>query len=147
MGLTEDVGRGPVALDTSALIYLIEDHARFAPLLAPLIEKAEAGDLALVTSAITLLEVLVLPYRAGDLALASRYEALLTRSRELEMVPMDGTVLRGAAYLRAHYRVSTPDALHLAAALTRRCTAFVTNDRELPAVPGLRVVQLGAVAP
>jgi hypothetical protein len=38
--------------------------------------------------------------------------------------------------------VKTPDAIQLAAALGARCTAFVTNDRELPATPGLRILQL-----
>jgi hypothetical protein len=33
----------------------------------------------LVTSKLPLLEVLVVPYRAGNRALANRYEALLTR--------------------------------------------------------------------
>jgi hypothetical protein len=33
------------------------------------------------TSALTLLEVMVVPYRAGNTALAERYEHLLMRSR------------------------------------------------------------------
>ena len=39
-----------------------------------------------------------------------------------------------------------PDALQLAAALSSGCKTFVTNDRRLPAVPGLRVVQLSQYA-
>ena len=34
----------------------------------------------------------------------------------------------------------TPDALRLAAAQRAGCTCFVTNDRDLPEVAGLRVV-------
>ena len=55
---------------------------------------------------------------------------------------LDGTQLRAAAQLRAAYRVRTPDALQLAAALSYRCASFVTNDRDLPEMPGLRIVQL-----
>jgi len=44
--------------------------------------------------------------------------------------------------LRALHRVRTPDALQLAAAMSERCSAFVTNDRALPAIEGLRVIQL-----
>jgi predicted nucleic acid-binding protein len=36
----------------------------------------------------------------------------------------------------------TPDALQIAAALGAGCSALVTNDRDLPSVGGLRVVQL-----
>jgi hypothetical protein len=35
---------------------------------------------------LTLLEVLVVPYRAGNRLLAERYEALLTRSRGIRLV-------------------------------------------------------------
>jgi len=140
--LAEVVGAGPVALDTVAFIYFIEDHPRFVPLLEPLFVEADRGRRTLVTSALTLLEVLVVPYRAGDLPLAARYEALLTRSRGVHLVDLQRGQLRAAAHLRALHRVRTPDALQLAAALSARCTVFVTNDRALPAVEGLRVIQL-----
>ena len=143
MGLRAALGRGPVALDTAAFIYLIEEHPRYLPLLAPLFREADEGRRRLVTSALTLLEVLVVPYRAGDAALAERYEAVLTRGRGLDLVDLDRAVLHGAAQLRAHSRIRTPDALQLAAALLRGCSAFVTNDRRLPEVAGLKVVQLG----
>lgn len=99
-----------------------------------------------MTSALTLLEVLVIPYRARNLALAGSYEALLTNSRGVQLVDIDHAQLRAAAQLRSAFRVRTPDALQLAAALTTRCTAFVTNGRALPAVPGLEIVQLAAFA-
>jgi hypothetical protein len=43
---------------------------------------------------------------------------------------------------QAVVRVKTPDALQLAAALAFGCTAYLTNDRTLPPIPGLRVLQL-----
>ena len=146
MGLRAAVGRGPVALDTAAFIYFIEDHPRYAPLVAPLFADADRGVRLIVTSALTLLEVLVVPYRAGDLALAGQYEAILSHSRGVRLVELDHTQLRAAAELRAAYRVRTPDALQVAAALTQRCSAFVTNDRAMPAVPGLRILQLADYA-
>jgi hypothetical protein len=36
--------------------------------------------------------------------------------------------------------------MQLAASLVAGCSAFVTNDRRLPLVPDLRIVQLGAYA-
>ncbi len=146
MGVGAAVGRGPVALDTMAFIYFIEEHARFARLVAPLFEDADAGRRLIVTSALTLLEVLVVPFRAGHAAMAERYEALLTRSRGVRLVDLDRTQLRAAAQLRATYRLATPDALQIAAALTHRCPTFVTNDRTLPRIPGLKVLQLSELA-
>jgi predicted nucleic acid-binding protein len=142
LGLIADLGAGPVALDTVAFIYYIEEHAVYFPIMAPLFADIDGGKRAAVTSALTLLETLVVPYRAGDGALAERYEALLTRSRGLHLVELDRPLLRGAAHLRATTAVKTPDALQLAAALMSRCTAYVTNDRSLPVIPGLRILQL-----
>ena len=142
MGLTEDLGRGPVGVDTALFIYFIEEHPRFLRLIEPLFAAADEGKRELVTSALTLLEVLVVPFRAGNLALAERYENLLTRSSGIRIVDLTRDQLRTAAQLRAATAVRTPDALQLAAAITSGCTSFITNDRRLPAVAGTRVLQL-----
>ena len=144
MALIDDVGAGPVGLDTAIFIYFIEEHQRFLPVIAPLFAAAAAGKVELVASALTLLEVLVVPYRADNIELAERYEAVLTRSRGVRMVDLGRDHLRLAAQVRARTGAATPDALQLAASLGTRCSAFVTNDRGLAAVPGLRIVQLGA---
>jgi predicted nucleic acid-binding protein len=142
MGLMDALGGGPVALDTVVFVYFIEEHPAFLPLIAPIFGETARGRLEIVTSAVTLLEVLVVPYRAGNQPLAERYEALLARSRGVRLLDIDRLQLRAAALLRARYAVRTPDALQLAAALSHRCSAFVTNDRALPEIPGLAVLQL-----
>jgi predicted nucleic acid-binding protein len=142
MGLIDDLAPGPVGVDTAAFIYLIEEHSRFLPALLPLFAAADRGRRQLVTSALTLFEVLVVPYRAGNRDLADRYERLLTTSRGVRMVDVTRDELRAAAQLRAATGVKTPDALQLAAALAGGCRTFVTNDRRLPPLPGLRILQL-----
>lgn len=145
MGLIADLEPGGVAVDTAIFIYFIEEDARFLPQILPLFREADQGRRELVTSALTLLEVLVVPYRAGNRQLAEHYEALLTRSRGIRLVEVTRVQLRSAAQLRAATGVKTPDALQLVAALGTGCKTFVTNDRRLPQVPGLRVVQLSSV--
>ena len=54
----------------------------------------------------------------------------------------DAGQLRSAAQLRAIHGLRTPDALQLAAALAARCPVFITNDRRLSQIPGLRILQL-----
>jgi predicted nucleic acid-binding protein len=127
-------------------IYFIEEHPDYLPIVEPLFVEVAAGHLQAVTSAVTLLETLVVPYRAGDQALADRYESLLTRSGGLELIDLDRPLLRAGAQLRARFGVKTPDALQLAAALRRRCSTFVTNDRRMPTVPGIRVLELSSCA-
>ncbi len=142
MGLIAELDRGPIGVDTAIFIYFIEENRRFLPIIEPFFRSADAGELELITSALTLLEVLVVPYRAGHRILADRYEALLTRSRGIRLVDLKRGQLRAAAQLRAATGAKTPDALQLAAALGAGCTAFLTSDRPLPSIPGLRILQL-----
>jgi predicted nucleic acid-binding protein len=141
--LSEALGPGPVAVDTALFIYLIEEHPHFLAPVRALFARADAGELEIVTSALTLLEVLVVPLRAGDHALAARYEALLTRSRGVRVVDLTRDQLRTAARLRAqHSTLRAPDALQLAAAVGTGCASFITNDRRMPTPHGLRIMQL-----
>jgi len=138
----EEIGRGPVGLDTAIFIYFIEEHPQFLPLVEPVFAAIDAGSLEGVTSGLTLLETLVAPYRAGNAPLAERYNALLTSSRGIRFIDLHRPLLRAAAQLRATVRVKTPDALQLTAALGANCATYLTNDRDLPSIPGLRILQL-----
>jgi predicted nucleic acid-binding protein len=144
VGLIADLGPGAAAVDTAIFIYFIEEEPRFLPHILPLFMEASKNKRELVTSALTLLEVLVVPYRTGNTTLAERYELLLTRSRGIRMTELSRDQLRAAAQLRAVTGVKTPDALQLVSALTAGCKAFLTNDRRLPRIPGLRVIQLSS---
>lgn len=142
MGLRKDLFPGPVALDTCLFIYLIEENPRFLPLVRPLFEAIDARKIQAVTSALTLLETLALPYRRNDDKLAEKYERLFRGIPNLSVVDIDLPVLRLAAALRAKSHLKTPDALQLATAMRRQCRFFVTNDRRLPQFPRLTVLQL-----
>jgi uncharacterized protein len=146
MGLIDDLGPGRIGVDTAVFIYFIEAAPAWLPAITPLFRAADTGDRELVTSAVTLLEVLVVPYRANNEVLAARYEALLTRSRGIRLIDLTRDQLRRAARLRALTGVRTPDALQLTAAHDAGCTAFVTNNRRLPPVSGMRIVQLAPYA-
>lgn len=144
MGLISDLGPGTVGVDTAVFIYFIEENPRYLQHILPLFTQADQGQRLLVTSALTLLEVLVVPYRAADQRLAERYERLLTGSRGIRMVELTRDQLRAAAELRGATGIRTPDALQLVSALSAGCQTFVTNDRRLPSLPGLKVVQLSS---
>lgn len=143
MGLSVDeLGRGPVALDTAVFIYFIEENPEYLPLVEPVFTAVARGELEAVASELTLLEVLVVPYRRGDDGLADRYEAILSRSRGLGLLEIDRSTVRTAARIRATTGLGTPDSIHLATALQAGCTHMVTNDRDLPCVGGMQIVQL-----
>jgi hypothetical protein len=97
-----------------------------------------------VTSSLTLLELVVVPYRSGNRLLAAQHEAVLTQARGIRMVDISLEHLRIAAQLRAAAKIKTPEALQLGTALDQRCPVFLTNDGRMPDVAGVRVVTLAA---
>ncbi len=134
-----------VGLDTAPLIYFIEKHPTYLPLLLPFFEALDRGDFQVVTSTLTLTEVLVHPYRDGNQTLAEQYFHMLLNARNLRMVPLSPAIAAEAARIRAAYQLKTPDAIQLATAKEGGATAFLTNDVGLAGIPELRLVVLEQV--
>jgi predicted nucleic acid-binding protein len=129
-----------LALDTSAFIYHLEAHPAHAPRLLPIFRQIELGRCRGVSSTLTFLEVLVQPYRTGDDEKRAALSALLASFPGMTWIPLDLTVADRAAYLRARYRLRTPDAIQLATAVYSSADMFLTNDRDLRRVAELPVL-------
>lgn len=137
---------GAVYVETPAVIYTVEPHPAYAPLLRPLWEAAQAQSIQIITSELTLLEALVHPLRRQDVVLQAAYERLLLSTQEVKLLPLTQDVLCEAARLRAVIPgLRTPDALHAATALLAGCALFLTNDNGFRRVPGLPLVILDDV--
>jgi len=80
MGWVNDLHGQTIGLDTAPLIYFIERHPDYIQALRPFFVSLSEGKLHVVTSTVTLLEVLVQPLRRGDEALAHRYNDILLSS-------------------------------------------------------------------
>lgn len=133
---------GLVYLDTQSIIYSVEAHAVYWPLLQPLWQAAQRGDFTVVSSELALLEVLIGPLRRRDTSLVNAYEQLF-QAPEVRLLPITQFILRQAARLRADIQaLRTPDALHAATSLLSNCVMFCTNDRGFQRVPGLPVAVL-----
>lgn len=79
----------------------------------------------------TLLELLVQPYREQKEELAQKIFALTSTYPKIEWVPVSLALADRAAELRARYRLSTPDAIQLVTAISQKATRFYGNDRSL----------------
>jgi predicted nucleic acid-binding protein len=93
-----------------------------------------------VTSTVTLLELLVQPYREQKEELAQKIFALTSTYPQIEWVPVSMNVADRAAELRARYRLSTPDAIQLATAVVHKARRFYGNDRGLRRVKEIECV-------
>ena len=69
MGALSLPASGLVYLDANPIIYTVEKHPVYGPLLQPLWQAARAKTLEVVTSELTLMETLVGPFKSGDTAL------------------------------------------------------------------------------
>ena len=133
---------GTVYVETPALIYTVERHPLYSPLLDPFWQAAQARQITPVSSELIITEALVMPLRQGSLTLQAAYEAALLEA-DLVLLPLTQEILREAARLRAAIAgLRTPDALHAATALIAGCSMFLTNDTGFRRVPGLPLVIL-----
>lgn len=126
-----------VMVDTAPFIYVLESHPQFADQFAGQFEAAAKGDLTVALSTITLAEVLTGPFKAGQTALAKRYEKTLSL---YSVIPVSTPIAALAAQLRAQYRLKLPDAIQLATALDIGASAFVTHDRDFSQVTGVEIL-------
>jgi predicted nucleic acid-binding protein len=123
------------------LIYSIEQHPEYAVLLEPLWEASETGQIQMVGSQLLLLEVLTGVLKRNDAELLFDYEQVLQAS-ELQLLPINRSILREAARLRATINLKTPDAIHAATALSVGCVQLITNDADFRRVTNLNVIIL-----
>jgi predicted nucleic acid-binding protein len=132
---------GLVYLDANSIIYTVEKHPIYGPLLQPLWVAARAITLEIVSSELALMETLIGPLKTGDKLLQNTYELALLGT-EMRLLPITQQILRDAAQLRATTKLKTPDALHAATARQAGCVLFVTNDPDFRGVASFPVVIL-----
>jgi predicted nucleic acid-binding protein len=115
--------------DTNLFIYLLEDYGKLSKAVAELRRNMlQRGD-QLLTSALTLGEILVKPAEEGNDELCRKYEEAITRVSLV--LPFDLRAARLYASIRCDRSVRAPDAVQLACAAGAVVDLFVTNDRRL----------------
>jgi predicted nucleic acid-binding protein len=115
-----------IYLDSCVIIFLIEGPE---PLRTAIRDQVTQP---LWVSDLGRLECQVLPLRESNQVLLQRYQAFFA-SDDVRSVSLTAEVFDLATELRARHRIQTPDALHLAAALSAGCDEFWTNDFRLSA--------------
>jgi predicted nucleic acid-binding protein len=131
-----------IFLDTAPLIYFIEGHSKYEDQLLPLFEAADEGKIAFITSSITLVEVLVGPYKAGRSDVAAQYQQILLHSSAIEVIVLSNEIALRAAALRAAFQLRSPDAIQIATCIESEADFFLTNDLKLRHVTGINVLTL-----
>ena len=126
--------------DTNLFIYLFEDYDPFSKRVRRLRRSMlERGD-QLVTSTLTLGEILVKPLERGEEELARNYEQTIAAAAQVLPFEMKAAVIY--ARLRSNRSLRAPDAIQLACAAATGVDLFITNDTRLYGlhVPGVQFI-------
>ncbi|MCJ7747114.1 MAG: PIN domain-containing protein, partial [Desulfobacterales bacterium] len=107
MGLVDEARGQRICIDTAPFIYFIEEHRYYREIIRPIFVEIDAGNIEAITSTITLIEVLVHPFRMGDDALVEQYREILLSSEGLTTFEIPHEVSELAARLRAKYIIRT----------------------------------------
>jgi predicted nucleic acid-binding protein len=131
-----------VGLDTAPMIYFIEENPNYLDVTDAFFQAMFDGEFSVITSVLTITEVLVYPLRQGNPALAQQYREILFNSQDLTAIKVFPDIAENAAQLRADYNLRTPDAIQMATAIRGGASFFLTNDARLPSLPALSVLVL-----
>jgi predicted nucleic acid-binding protein len=113
--------------DTNLFVYLLEGGAHAARVKEIRSRMLARGD-QLVTSALTLGELLVKPRETSD---AAARDHLMTLRAIATIVPFDEASAPRYAEIRADPTIRPPDAIQLACAAAAGVDLFITNDERL----------------
>ena len=127
--------------DTNLFVYLVEDRGARADQVMALRQWMIEREDELLTSTLTLGEVLVKPLEAGDETLMRRYEHAIGAGATV--LPFDDHSARRFADIRRDRSIKAPDAIQLACAAAANVDLFITNDDRLSRthVRGIQFIQ------
>ncbi len=142
MGLAEQLFGLKIYLDTAPFIYFVERNKDYLKTVRPVFEGIDAGKIEAITSTITLLEVLVHPFRKNNAILVKKYREILLYSEGVTTFEILNEISEIASELRAKYSIKTPDALQIGTAIFHGADIFLTNDAMLKKIKGIDVIVL-----
>ncbi len=127
--------------DSMLFVYWLEDNPHFAGRVAAIHARMRERKDELITSAVTVGEVLAGVYRKGPASRADDVRLALL-SLLSSVVPFTIETAEHYARIRGSTSIASPDAIHLACAASAGTDLFLTNDRNLVGkiIPGIQFI-------
>jgi predicted nucleic acid-binding protein len=135
-------GHHRIGLDTSVFIHQLEANPHYVELTDAIFAWVEEPGHSAVTSTLTMLELVVLPYRQSSERRVDEFYGLLATYPHLEWIAQDLEIADAAARIRAAHRLRTPDAVQAATAIRAGASGIITNDAVLGRVDGVEMLVL-----
>jgi len=119
--------------DTNLFIYLFERNAEWSPRVVELRKRMLARGDELLTSYLTIGEVIAKPKQLGSVMLEKSYLNFFS-SGSVELVTFGMDAAKRYGDIRSRERIRPADAIQLACASAAGTDLFVTNDNRLSSV-------------
>jgi len=119
-----------VFLDSNLFIYLLEDLGPRGQRAEYIFQRLAQRNASVLTSVLTLGELLVKPIRTGNSQLEAKYRSLVDEPT-VNVLPFDRRAGEIFARVRQDRAIKAPDAIQLATAAAAGCDLFITNDDRL----------------
>lgn len=144
MNLVDELSKfKTIFIDTAPIIYYIEAHSQFGPLVKNVINLFRSGRLIAFSSVITLTEVLPKPVEAGNEVLVKKFLEFFKHGKNLNLLEINTRMAEKAGKLRGKYPgLKTIDAIQLSGAIEIGAHVFLTNDKKLGQVKEIKVFVL-----
>jgi len=127
--------------DSMLFVYWLDDNPQFAKRVASIHARMSERNDELITSAVTVGEVLAGVYRKGPLSRVDEVRNALL-SLLSEVVPFSADTADHYARIRGSLKIASADAIHLACAASASTDLFLTNDKNLlgKIIPGIQFI-------
>jgi predicted nucleic acid-binding protein len=144
MTLSEELSQfHSIFIDTAPIIYYIEAHPQYGPLVKDVVAAFQSGILNAFSSVITIVEVLPKPIEAGNEILAKKFTEFLIAGKNISLMEITLRIAESAGTLRGRYPfLRAMDAIQIAASLEAQADAFITNDAKLKRLSEIKVIVL-----
>ncbi|MBI4746545.1 MAG: PIN domain-containing protein [Deltaproteobacteria bacterium] len=131
-----------ISLDTSIFIYFVEEHPVYYSVCDEVFREMESGHIKASTSTLSLLEILVKPYKLDNDDLILKFYSLFTTYPNLSWVGLSIDIADRAARIRGKYNLKTPDSIQIASAISAGSTGIICNDKEFKKIEEIECLVL-----
>jgi predicted nucleic acid-binding protein len=133
-----------IALDSNIFIYALEDEGMLADKSRELLFRIKETSNHVFTSVLTIQEVLVGVYKEGLVNKVNSYLNFILNADNISIIDLSMDIAIKSAQIRAKFvQIRTPDAIHLATAISQKVDEFYTVDKRLPKkIENLRIVSI-----
>lgn len=128
-----------VGIDTNFFIYYFQKHSLYGPIVKDIVNIFLERQTLLITSILTLTEIL--SFKSPEVLL-TKLEEEITLITNLQLTEVNSEIAREAAKIRREYGFALVDAVQLATALENSAEVFITNDKKLQRFKKLQIILL-----